>query len=368
MNLIKTVNPSWTANTWIVDATGALQSNHSGYYVSDFIPVTGGITLYSNLTINGIFTYDSNKTYINRISSAATTHVISSNAAYIRIEANTNAHSSYSEYVNNLILTDFPNASSVTGVNNVITSSSSVNVQQNHSLFARWIYPDRTVTFNANGGTVSPTSKTVNKGFTYGTLPTPEKSGYTFAGWMGKNILKANVSSSTPSNTSSDSSTKRTFTPNTYVVGLAGNNYYYSSRVSNVSVGVGTLTFTSRVGYGVAFPLQIPAGQTLTLSYNISGTSPYNSIMYYKSDGTLLNYTVSSSTGNVTRTFTTPANTYYVVIMFGCNYDSDKVINVSNIQLEYGDTATSYEQYLGSVTSNTTVSIDENHTLVAKWN
>ena len=78
--------------------------------------------------------------------------------------------------------------------------------------------------------------------------------------------------------------------------------------------------------------------------------------------------TKSGSTGNVTRTFTTPANTYYVVIMFGCNSDFNKVINVSNIQLEYGDTATSYEQYVGSVTSGTTVSIDANHTLVAKWN
>ena len=40
-----------------------------------------------------------------------------------------------------------------------------------------------TVYFNANGGSVSTTSKTVTKGGTYGTLPTPTRSGYTFAGW-----------------------------------------------------------------------------------------------------------------------------------------------------------------------------------------
>lgn len=40
-----------------------------------------------------------------------------------------------------------------------------------------------TVTFNANGGSVSPRSKTVTSGSTYGTLPTPTRNGYEFNGW-----------------------------------------------------------------------------------------------------------------------------------------------------------------------------------------
>lgn len=40
-----------------------------------------------------------------------------------------------------------------------------------------------TVSFNANGGSVSPGSKTVTYGGTYGTLPTPTRSGYSFLGW-----------------------------------------------------------------------------------------------------------------------------------------------------------------------------------------
>ena len=40
-----------------------------------------------------------------------------------------------------------------------------------------------TVTFNANGGSVSQTSKEVTYGTNYGTLPTPTKSGSTFLGW-----------------------------------------------------------------------------------------------------------------------------------------------------------------------------------------
>ena len=39
------------------------------------------------------------------------------------------------------------------------------------------------VTFNPNGGAVSPTSKTVTYGEPYGTLPTPQREGYGFLGW-----------------------------------------------------------------------------------------------------------------------------------------------------------------------------------------
>lgn len=40
-----------------------------------------------------------------------------------------------------------------------------------------------TVTFNANGGTVSETTRLVSKGSPYGTLPVPVYSGYNFEGW-----------------------------------------------------------------------------------------------------------------------------------------------------------------------------------------
>ena len=42
---------------------------------------------------------------------------------------------------------------------------------------------DVTVTFNANGGSCSTSSKAVEQGSKIGTLPTPTRSGYTFVGW-----------------------------------------------------------------------------------------------------------------------------------------------------------------------------------------
>ena len=41
----------------------------------------------------------------------------------------------------------------------------------------------KTVRFDANGGKVSPASKVVTCGSTYGTLPTPTRTGYDFYGW-----------------------------------------------------------------------------------------------------------------------------------------------------------------------------------------
>jgi uncharacterized repeat protein (TIGR02543 family) len=40
-----------------------------------------------------------------------------------------------------------------------------------------------TLTFDAQGGTVSPASTTVTSGVAVGALPTPTRAGYTFAGW-----------------------------------------------------------------------------------------------------------------------------------------------------------------------------------------
>lgn len=65
-----------------------------------------------------------------------------------------------------------------------ITSSAKVTITKNQTLYARWQQsPQYTVTFNANGGSVSTSSKKVTKDATYGTLPTPTRSGYSFTGW-----------------------------------------------------------------------------------------------------------------------------------------------------------------------------------------
>ncbi|MCD8365903.1 MAG: InlB B-repeat-containing protein, partial [Clostridiales bacterium] len=50
--------------------------------------------------------------------------------------------------------------------------------------YARIISSTQTVTFDANGGTVSPSTATVTYGEEYGTLPTPTRTDYAFGGWF----------------------------------------------------------------------------------------------------------------------------------------------------------------------------------------
>ena len=64
-----------------------------------------------------------------------------------------------------------------------ITAETAVSLSDNQELFARWTPLCYIAVFDANGGSVSPASKEVTNGGTYGELPTPTRDGYTFDGW-----------------------------------------------------------------------------------------------------------------------------------------------------------------------------------------
>ena len=64
------------------------------------------------------------------------------------------------------------------------------------TLYAVWKANTYTLTFDANGGTVSPTTATVTYGETC-SLPTPIMSGYTFEGWYTSSTGGTEVTSAT---------------------------------------------------------------------------------------------------------------------------------------------------------------------------
>ena len=78
-----------------------------------------------------------------------------------------------------------------------LTASNGVTVTLNANYSAN----SYTVTFNANGGTVSPTTKSVTYDSTYGDLPTPTRTGYTFTGWT---LNGATITSTTQVKTASN--------------------------------------------------------------------------------------------------------------------------------------------------------------------
>ncbi len=64
-----------------------------------------------------------------------------------------------------------------------VTSSTSVTNMTDHTLYAQWSAIKYTLTFNANGGSVSEANRQVSYNTAIGTLPTPTRTGYTFMGW-----------------------------------------------------------------------------------------------------------------------------------------------------------------------------------------
>ena len=76
-------------------------------------------------------------------------------------------------------------------------SSSTIMGNGNRTIYAHWNLNYYTLYFNANGGSVSPTSRSVGYGQAYGTLPTPSWTGRTFQGWYTAASGGSQVSSGT---------------------------------------------------------------------------------------------------------------------------------------------------------------------------
>jgi uncharacterized protein (TIGR02145 family)/uncharacterized repeat protein (TIGR02543 family) len=81
---------------------------------------------------------------------------------------------------NGYTLSGWFTTSAATGGTEVTTS---YVFNANTTIYARWTLINYTITFDANGGTVTPASGLTGEGWKLSLLPTPTKTGYTFGGW-----------------------------------------------------------------------------------------------------------------------------------------------------------------------------------------
>ena len=104
-------------------------------------------------------------------------------------------------------------------------------------LFAHWTAKTYTVTFNPNGenATVTPTSKTVTYDSTYGDLPTPSRTGYTFAGWYTAASGGSVVTATTKYTTADNTTIFAHWTANGYTVVFNKNNTNATGTMANQS-------------------------------------------------------------------------------------------------------------------------------------
>ena len=132
-----------------------------------------------------------------------------------------------------------------------ITSSTTVSITAAQTLYAHWTSGSYTVSFDANGGSVSTTSKSVTYGGTYGTLPTPTRTGYTFDGWYTAASGGTKITSSTTVNLTANQTLYAHWTAKTFTVTFNANGGSVSTTSKSVTYGgtYGTLPTPTRTGY-----------------------------------------------------------------------------------------------------------------------
>ena len=130
-------------------------------------------------------------------------------------------------------------------------------LDQDITLYAIWKANTYTVYFNAGGGYVSPTSKTVTYALTYGTLPTPTKQGHTFNGWFTSASGGTRITSGSTVSITSDITLYAQWSVNDYVltVNPNGGTWNGSTASQTFTQKYGTtkeISNPTRVGYDFA--------------------------------------------------------------------------------------------------------------------
>ena len=220
-------------------------------------------------------------------------------------------------------------------------SSSTTMPANNITYYAQWTANNYTVTFNPNGGAVSTTSKTVTYDSTYGTLPTPTRTGYTFLGWNGKNLLDLSSSLITPSGTTFVEDGKLSFNVKTGTNTISG---FKVQTYLNGSYTSRQLFSTSKLGYN---------------EYEIKKDSSFNQLRI------AVNGSTSDSNYLVDVSHLVDGTTYLMSFNIDSFDGAACTCVVSNIMIEEGKTYTGYQPHY--VLSTSTVNIASNHTLTAKW-
>ena len=171
-----------------------------------------------------------------------------------------------------------------------------------------------TLTYDVNGGNaLSATSKTVNYGSTYGTLPTPSRTGYTFDGWYTAASGGTQVTSSSTYNIAGNSTIYAHWTIRRYTIYF----YKYGSGITSVS-GAGTydygtvvtLSYVVNSGYTVSWGdgyTSTSTSRTITVtstkSYSVTGTPNTYTVNFDYNGATNPSPTVSVSNPDIMPTY-----------------------------------------------------------------
>ena len=218
-----------------------------------------------------------------------------------------------------------------------ITSTTKVTATSDHTITANWEENSYTLTANANGGTIPTTDGWTGSGTTvtksikyteaYGTLPTPTRNGYTFAGWYTASSSGTKVETTTKLNQSNPANTTiyAQWTAIEYTISIdenGGESVDDLTYKTSTSQQTKTLTQPTRTGYtfnkweittnctGTASV----SGSTLTIPANAYGN------ITVRVNWTANTYTVEYSATNKDGTISGTGSMASTTVTYGVEY------------------------------------------------
>ena len=192
------------------------------------------------------------------------------------------------------------------------------NYASNVTLTAKWTANTYTLTFNANGGSVSPTSQTVTYDSTY-TLPTPTWAGHTFSGWYNGSTKITSGTWKTTSNMTLTAKWDSVDYTISYTLNGGTNN---SSNPSTYTVNDSfTLMAPTKAGYtflGWTYSGQTTPTKTVTIAEGTMGNLSYTAnwqvntyTVTFDANGGSVSPTSKTVTYDASYTVPTPTRTGY---------------------------------------------------------
>lgn len=216
-----------------------------------------------------------------------------------------------------------------------ITKDTIFNGSADVILYAHWTPNTFAITFDANGGTVSPTSICGYCGQALGTLPTPTRTGCTFDGWYTAESGGTQVTAQTVYPTAQDVTVYAHWTPVPYTLTYTASGTGYTISVKrtsspmagavtgNLSSGANiyyndvlSVTYTPATGYSITSHGETSYTVTNNIGTdriyaNASANSYTYNIVYKSVNGTNLGSTTVTYKYGTTNTITPPAKSGY---------------------------------------------------------
>jgi uncharacterized repeat protein (TIGR02543 family) len=186
----------------------------------------------------------------------------------------------------------------------LVTDNTIVKVTSTHNLYARWTSKTYSITLNPDGGTVTPTTKQVTHGKTYGILSSATKAGYTFDGWFTELGGDIEVTEDTEVVSKSQHSLYAKWNPIDYNIYFNGNGGEVEEASKEVTYGqpYGELTIPERENFEFIGWYTLPVG-----GYEITEESTVNitieTMLYARWSGVTVKAKLEANGGNVSSDF-----------------------------------------------------------------